>query len=133
MISLTSRGKKRIAATDKAKIHLARALIVNPQIMAVQKPLIHFNADEQDAMLQVFREHVDNRGLGQPVETVAKRRPRTVFLSVENDRHADEADIVLEMKLQGSTAGVSVKKSKTQGLKRLISGQPTAPQFERRM
>jgi len=89
--------QKALSYTETVYIHLARAFIMNPEVMILQRPLLHFSAAKQDKILNLIREHVDNRGLGLPPETVSSRRPRTVFVSVENNHHARQADVVWKM------------------------------------
>lgn len=84
-----------LSSTERAKIHLARAFIVNPEVMILQRPMSHYSSEEDEQrVLTLIREHINNRGLGMPPETAHRRRPRTVFMSMENeDQHAD-ADVV---------------------------------------
>merc|ERR1711959_814252 len=66
-----------ISYTDRCLIHLARALIVNPDFLIIHKPLTHFNGVDMERVLEVLREFVDLRGLESPVELRRQRRPRT--------------------------------------------------------
>lgn len=85
---------KYFNSSDIAKVHLARALLVSPQVLVIEGGLTHFNHSEQGQILEVLREHVRNRGLlGDPAE-VSTRRPRTVIFSVESKHQAETADVV---------------------------------------
>jgi len=86
--------KERLSYSERAKLHLARAILMNPEVMVLQRPLVHFNQQEQNDVFSLLQEHVRNRGLEHPSDTVAKRRPRTTFLSVENQEQANLADVV---------------------------------------
>merc|ERR1719265_1164095 len=82
---------------EKAKIHLARALIVNPEVLVMQRPLYHFGESVASDMLGAMREYVDNRGLCLPKVTKSRRRPRTLFFSPTNYRQSKQADVVWEI------------------------------------
>jgi len=86
-------GKWRVKAsyTATAKVHLARALMKNPEVMVLQRPFLHFDPLEGREMLDILCEHVRNRGFALPPEGAKSRRPRTVILSVENEQNVQEA------------------------------------------
>jgi len=94
--------QKGLSYASKAKIHLARALIMNPEVMVLQRPLSHFNHKEQKVVLELLNEHVKHRGLGLPPETACHRRPRTIFLSVETEKQAVVANVRWRMVRQGA-------------------------------
>jgi len=82
-----------LPATDLAKVHLARALIGNPELMIVHDILIHFLPKEKDFVLKLLSTHVQERGLALPSwQSDAMRRPRTVFATVETAEQAELAD-----------------------------------------
>merc|ERR1719235_1783470 len=81
---------KRISFSEGAKMHLARALIMNPEVMVMQRPLIHFAKEEKVKIMALLQEHVSNRGIGLPKEKVGLRRPRTVFLSMDEAELASQ-------------------------------------------
>lgn len=89
----------KLTYTQRAKIHLARALLMNPEVMILQRPLLHFNTTEQRNFMQLLRWHVANRGLGLPAKSAPRRRPRTVFFSTEAAWQADFADVTLQTDL----------------------------------
>jgi len=88
-----------ISYTERAKIHLARAFIMNPEVLILQRPLLHYSGTAQDNICKLIREHVSNRGYGLDPATKSMRRPRTVFVSVESGEDAKEinADMTWEM------------------------------------
>merc|ERR1711924_581334 len=83
--------------TERVKIHLARAFIMNPEVMALQRPLYHFAKNTAEEMLKLIKKYVDNRGLCLPEDTVHKRCPRTVFFSPETKEQAKMADVVWQI------------------------------------
>jgi ABC-type multidrug transport system fused ATPase/permease subunit len=87
----------KLSHTQKMKLHLCRALIANPNIMFLQRPLHHFSDSVAEEVLDVFREHLELRGLGYEEGTVQQRRLRTMFLIVENEVQANKADVVWTM------------------------------------
>lgn len=80
--------------TEQVRVHLARAFIMNPEVMVLQRPLCHFGEHASKHMLEVIREHIQNRGLCLPEESRGRRRPRTVFFSNETVAQAAAADII---------------------------------------
>ena len=47
--------------TEKVKMCLARALIMNPEVMVLQRPLHHYDADTAITMEKLLRKHVEER------------------------------------------------------------------------
>jgi ABC-type multidrug transport system fused ATPase/permease subunit len=66
----------------KARLTLARAFIMNPEVLVVNKPTMAFNAREKQDIIRALRSHVDERGLALPQDEWRLRRPRTVFFSM---------------------------------------------------
>lgn len=89
---------KRLNSVEIAKLHLARALIVNPEVMIMQRPLIHFDDKEASRMEQVIRRHIRNRGLCLAEESIERRRPRTYFATPTTKAEVQAADIIWEVK-----------------------------------
>jgi len=94
--------------SEKAKLHLARALIMNPEVMVLQRPLLHFNDGEQKCILDLIYENARDRGVGFPPGSAHSRRPRTIFMSVENEEQAKRADVVWTMQDRRAAASVTV-------------------------
>jgi len=67
--------------THFPKLSLARALIMNPEVLVMHKPMLGFNRGESLKVAQLLREHVDQKGLCLNEEERFFRRPRTVFFS----------------------------------------------------
>jgi len=76
----------KLRATQKACIHLARAFIMNPELLVLHRPFMYYpkdsGADHSYAhIMDALLEHRDNRGFKMPAESLSERRPRTVFYS----------------------------------------------------
>jgi ABC-type multidrug transport system fused ATPase/permease subunit len=71
--------QKALNYVEVAKIHLARALVVNSEILVLQRPLIHYDEQEGDRIAKVIKKHVENRGLQLAEDSRHRRRPRTCF------------------------------------------------------
>jgi len=87
----------RVGSAEMAKISIARAMIVNPDVMLLHSPLQCYNRLAQDEILAAVRKHVANRGLSRPEDTVGLRGPRTVFFTPESADQAKMGDIVLQI------------------------------------
>eukprot|EP00747_Dinoflagellata_sp_TGD_P010577 gnl/TRDRNA2_/TRDRNA2_119947_c2_seq1.p1 gnl/TRDRNA2_/TRDRNA2_119947_c2~~gnl/TRDRNA2_/TRDRNA2_119947_c2_seq1.p1 ORF type:complete len:501 (+),score=77.65 gnl/TRDRNA2_/TRDRNA2_119947_c2_seq1:3-1505(+) len=105
-ISEFSIWQEELTYTEKVKLHLARALIMNPEVAVLQRPLHHYDRDTGAKVLQAIHTHVSNRGVGLPREDAHRRRPRTCFYSPENIDQAKRADVIWQM--NPSTKRVSV-------------------------
>jgi len=76
----------KLSDSEKAAMHLARAFIMNPEVVCFQRPTQHFHTDMKKKVLQLLGENTENRGIGMSAEGIGKRRPRSVFFTV-TDRH----------------------------------------------
>lgn len=89
----------KLRSSQKANIHLARALIMNPEVMVMHRPFMHFPAagDEggktAERIRDVFLEHRDNRGFQMDISDKHLRRPRTMFFTPDSSEEAAIADI----------------------------------------
>jgi len=100
-----------MSSATLAKIHLARALIMNPEVMVLQRPLSFYDqlSSSRLDILNLIKEYVANRGIGLPTESVWSRRPRTVFFTAETMEEAQEADVIWNLKEDGSIEVLSGK------------------------
>jgi len=87
--------------TASARLALARVFVMNPEIVVIHKPAVVFGAGEAKAIIGLFREHVDRRGLALPAETRKYRRPRTVFFTSGTMAGVQLADEVFEVCSEG--------------------------------
>eukprot|EP00930_Biecheleria_cincta_P047101 TRINITY_DN32589_c0_g1_i1.p1 TRINITY_DN32589_c0_g1~~TRINITY_DN32589_c0_g1_i1.p1 ORF type:complete len:827 (-),score=142.55 TRINITY_DN32589_c0_g1_i1:24-2504(-) len=86
-----------ITYSERVKICLARALIMNPEILILYRPFHHFDASTSTHLLQVIKKHHSNRGLCLPTESANARRPRSIFFSPETLDQAAEADVLWQI------------------------------------
>jgi ABC-type cobalamin/Fe3+-siderophores transport system ATPase subunit len=96
--------------TEKVKLHLARALIMNAELTVLHRPLYHFNEKFGKKVMALIKQHHNNRGLCMPVTTMNRRRPRTVFLTVDDEWEENVADII--WRLDPKTKTISEHKPK---------------------
>jgi len=102
-----------LSYSEKCKLHVARALIMNPEVMVMQRPLYHYGVRDSKKILQAIRDHVDCRGLEMPLAGRSKRRPRTVIFSTETDAECKICDAVWELQnsvADGECSHVAVKR-----------------------
>jgi len=78
------------------RLHLARALIANPDVMVLERTTQHFNRDFVVEILELFRQHINERGLCLEGD-VDSRMCRTVFYSTDSVAQAMKADVIIEM------------------------------------
>eukprot|EP00930_Biecheleria_cincta_P059654 TRINITY_DN45368_c0_g1_i1.p1 TRINITY_DN45368_c0_g1~~TRINITY_DN45368_c0_g1_i1.p1 ORF type:complete len:885 (+),score=88.88 TRINITY_DN45368_c0_g1_i1:45-2699(+) len=70
-----------IPQAQRQLLSLARALIANPNVLCIHKPVSVLNSAQADKVFSVFREFIDNKGLVQDARSAHCRRPRTVIIS----------------------------------------------------
>jgi len=90
-------GIQALPYSEKAKVNLARALIMNPEVLVLQRPLANFNETTGSIMFDVIREHIANRGYALPESTCKERRPRTVFMSPVSAKELRGVDFIWEV------------------------------------
>jgi len=79
--------------TDYVRLNLARAFVLNPEVLVIHKPDCVFSNSEVPGIMDLLKRHVDERGLELPASGREKRRPRTVFFTattVEGMKVADQ-------------------------------------------
>lgn len=91
---------RHLTYTEKVKIHIARALIMNPEVLVLERPLHHFDTARARILLDIIKLHVSNRGLALPEDEAISRRPRTVFFSPETVEQAKQATHVWQIASQ---------------------------------
>lgn len=82
---------------EVAKMQLARALIMNPELLIMQGPLSHFPDKTGTEIWEALRQHRDNRGYKLPKEDLRYRRPRTLIFSPTSVDHLQEVDAIWEV------------------------------------
>jgi len=86
----------RLSDSETHKLHLARAFIMNPEVLVLQRPFRHFSEveGEHGRVISAIHHHIASRGLCMPVSTACRRRPRTVFFTAETKTQEDVADVI---------------------------------------
>lgn len=87
----------------RAKLHIARALIANPEVMVLQRAFQAFEEDLASELIDILRKHVQERGLCMDEDGRASRRPRSVFFCTESTAQAVQADTVWQMQPENKT------------------------------
>lgn len=88
-----------MSRSEKCMFHLARALIANPEIILLEKPFKNYEDALEQVVWDALTEHKENRGFCMPpLKHKHLRRPRTVFYSTTERRHALGADVVWYLK-----------------------------------
>lgn len=114
--------------TERVKVHLARALIMNAEVMVFQRPLHHFEATAAENVLSLLRSHVAEKGLGMPQGNAMRhRRPRSCFFSPESVKQAKQADIIWQISSVGintSTVHLALPQELEEGFVRGLRSSP---------
>jgi len=101
-----------LSQTDRCLIHLARAFVMNPDVLILHKPLAQLDEYHARLVLDLLREFVDLRGIEKSPEGRLLRRPRTCIFSVADSRYADVADKVFHV-AQGNVSPVNIHELET--------------------
>eukprot|EP00441_Pelagodinium_beii_P046865 CAMPEP_0197622862 /NCGR_PEP_ID=MMETSP1338-20131121/2984_1 /TAXON_ID=43686 ORGANISM="Pelagodinium beii, Strain RCC1491" /NCGR_SAMPLE_ID=MMETSP1338 /ASSEMBLY_ACC=CAM_ASM_000754 /LENGTH=930 /DNA_ID=CAMNT_0043192633 /DNA_START=111 /DNA_END=2903 /DNA_ORIENTATION=+ len=80
-----------LSSTECALLHLARALIANPEILCIHKPTLYLNNEYSDLLYSVLKDFVANRGLDMDAREFHKRRPRTCIVTARRAQGAGAA------------------------------------------
>lgn len=115
--------RNSLSFQEKAKLHMARALIMNPEILILEKPLMNLDEAESERVMTVLREYVSNRGVAMSSESRDMRRPRACVFTAERPT-TTLVDAVWEFKdgvCQELRAGEGAKTSKDSGHSQLGS------------
>lgn len=104
----------KLTSLDRGIVHLARAFIMNPEILVLQRPLSNFSAVRAMKVLNgVFKEFVDQKGLAMDAAGKDARRPRTLFFVPESEEQAHAADIIWELEVKDKSVSKSTMTVKT--------------------
>lgn len=87
-----------LSTDSRFKLQLACALLAQPEVLVVHKPVAYASWAEGDVIMNVLRRFVDQRGLGSPASQVHGRRPRTCIVSMQKAVFLDKFHRVLELK-----------------------------------
>mmetsp|Transcript_78569 Transcript_78569/g.217222 ORF Transcript_78569/g.217222 Transcript_78569/m.217222 type:complete len:685 (+) Transcript_78569:2-2056(+) len=86
-----------LSHTDMCALHLARAFVMNPDVLVLHKPLTNFDDTRSHLVLNLMHEFVHKRGLEKPSQDRAQRRPRTCIFSALAVHTVHVADMVLRV------------------------------------
>jgi len=76
---------------------LARSLVYNPEVLCCDKPCVSLNDDACRRVIDVLRQFVEKRGIGQSPDTLLQRRPRTVIAADSNRTFMKSADQLISV------------------------------------
>jgi len=97
----SQRWQAKLSHSEKIKVGLARALIMNPEVMIMHHPLSFFDHFQKKLVLDALREFVDLRGVMKAEDKRTLRRPRTCIFSLQGTEdvveYANVADVVLHI------------------------------------
>eukprot|EP00929_Paragymnodinium_shiwhaense_P011267 TRINITY_DN11679_c0_g1_i2.p1 TRINITY_DN11679_c0_g1~~TRINITY_DN11679_c0_g1_i2.p1 ORF type:complete len:865 (+),score=85.20 TRINITY_DN11679_c0_g1_i2:91-2685(+) len=85
-----------LSYTIVVKINLARAFILNSEVLVLHRPFHHYDDHTSRRVMRVIRKHMQNRGLGLSPETAHGRRPRTIIFTPETVEELD-ADLFWQL------------------------------------
>lgn len=88
----------RLTSTEKCRVHLARALIMNPEVLVLQKPLSSYSPEMAKMATNILSQYVRGRGLCLPEAGLKDRRPRTLFYSTVSGKGTLGDEVVWELK-----------------------------------
>jgi ABC-type multidrug transport system ATPase subunit len=91
-----------IPASSRTKIQIACALISDPPILVLDKPLQSLTIADASRVMECLREFVDNRGLEKNTVHQYGRRPRTCIITSSSPMLLAAADEVLTISEDGS-------------------------------
>jgi ABC-type nitrate/sulfonate/bicarbonate transport system ATPase subunit len=85
----------KLRESEKADVHIMRALLLNPEVLVMHRPFAHFHAyvDFQHVE-QAMIGHRNDRGFMLPQHQKHVRRPRTVFYTADAPWMLNFADLV---------------------------------------
>lgn len=95
---------RRMSNNERKRLHLARALIFNPEVLVLHRPVDEADEGFSNEILNLLREFVDKRGLELDEVEFPKRRPRTVFFTggeVKEEVCKEHADMVWKLGKNG--------------------------------
>eukprot|EP00443_Scrippsiella_acuminata_P062365 CAMPEP_0115430006 /NCGR_PEP_ID=MMETSP0271-20121206/30818_1 /TAXON_ID=71861 /ORGANISM="Scrippsiella trochoidea, Strain CCMP3099" /LENGTH=863 /DNA_ID=CAMNT_0002855213 /DNA_START=20 /DNA_END=2607 /DNA_ORIENTATION=- len=70
-----------LSHTYKVLFHIARALVANPEVLILHKPLMALPEASSAHLVKIFREFCDKKGIEQDPSKVRLRRPRTCIFT----------------------------------------------------
>merc|ERR1719428_2529140 len=86
-----------MSTTDRLLLGIGRALVMNPEVLVIHKPLVQFDHVHANHVVHLLREYVDLRGIEEPPETLGARRLRTCIFSSASTEGQAVANTVLKL------------------------------------
>jgi ABC-type multidrug transport system fused ATPase/permease subunit len=85
-----------LSRSNRKLIHLARALIYNPEVIVVHTPGMYFTSEQRQRVVSILADYVQERGLEMDEATRKMRRLRTCIFTSDDDSSIDAADVIFE-------------------------------------
>lgn len=101
-LEFSTEWMEQLSKSEQTKVNLARAFIMNPEVLVLQHPLKHFNEANAQVVMSAIKNHIEHRGIAMPAASMGRRRPRTVFMTVDDEAPQKEADVIWRIKPDGS-------------------------------
>jgi ABC-type multidrug transport system fused ATPase/permease subunit len=94
-LEATAESVHSLSRSDRKLIHLARALVYNPEIMIIHAPTAGFDRTHQHHIIDVLRTYVDEKGVLMDPRTRVRRRPRTCIFSTGEVGDLEQVEMIL--------------------------------------
>jgi len=94
---------EHLSLTQKTSLHLARALIANPDVLMIHKPLLTFDSGTSKAVMETLRMYVTERGLFLDGDVKLRRR-KTCIITATRVEGCSMADRVILVSKTGATS-----------------------------
>jgi energy-coupling factor transporter ATP-binding protein EcfA2 len=107
----------RFYLTDSSstRLTLARAFVMNPEVLLIHKPTRTVNAAETELFINMLRKHVEEKGIEMPVDDRRARRPRTVFFTTPEDGWIEGPDVCYEVSEKNGIMELEAPEPRQQG------------------
>lgn len=91
---------KSLSQTQLSLLHLARALVSDPEVLCMQKPTMLLPLPRAQKVFQVLKQFVQHRGLGRSnaMEDLYARRARTCIFTCSKEATDQQADAHIVLK-----------------------------------
>jgi len=90
-----------LSYNEKKRVHMARALIYNPEIMVLHKPVDDVDVALSKKVMEILREFIDLRGVELDANSFNRRHTRTCFCTCGDHPNAEHfksyADSIWEL------------------------------------
>jgi ABC-type multidrug transport system fused ATPase/permease subunit len=90
-----------LARSEQCLIGIARALLANPELLCIHKPLMAQQEEVAAKVMNQLRDFVDQKGVLLDPEMRHVRRPRTCIMTAAKAKTAEDADTVFKVTHEG--------------------------------